>query len=93
MTRKIKSLIESAKRKIRKNKIRPPSDGSMVNVIYRSSSESGNGYHYQVDYICDKRFNKNPYIFACSWKPGEKFGAPSFRGAREYIPKFIKRKK
>lgn len=59
--------IREAQRKIRLNRIRRPSDGGMINVIDKYTR---NG-KWQVEYIFDTRFRKNPYIAAFYFKCGE----------------------
>jgi hypothetical protein len=85
------TLIESAKRKIRRNKIRPPSDGMMLNILYfrGDKNKKRHGFcHYQVEYIHDERFFKKPYIAAYGWaKPPKGSEYAPYRQSQEYVPR------
>jgi len=56
--------IKSALRKIKRNKIKTPSDGSMINIINKFTRKG----KWQVEYINDSRFFRHPYIAAYFFK-------------------------
>ena len=63
------TLITKAHAKaVRKSKCRAtdrPSDGSFVSLV----CEDMVGYHIQVEWVHDTRFNPKPWIVAYAWGP------------------------
>lgn len=59
-----RNQIKRAIRKIRRNKIKCPSDGMMVNIISKYT-RSGK---WQVEYIRDSRMFRRPYVAAYFFK-------------------------
>lgn len=55
-------------------KLSPPSDGMLVNLIYETLR---NGWHYQVEYVHDTRFDPRPYVEVYAFAPPRRFHARS----------------
>ena len=72
--------IQAAIRQIKRNKIKPCSDGGMINII---SEYTRNG-KWQVEYIHDTRFFKHPYIAA--------FFFSKYKGQQEHMADYVKYK-
>lgn len=51
-------MLKRAINKIKRNKIRKPSEGMFSNILYEDSRRG----HWQVEYAYDLRINKNPFI-------------------------------
>lgn len=60
----MRKMLAAALRKIRRNKIRPPSDGMLIPVIDRYTRRG----KWQVEYIHDQRFARKPYLTAFFFK-------------------------
>jgi hypothetical protein len=60
-------MIRLAIDKIRKEKIKPCSDGGMINIIYKRTRKG----QWQVEYIHDTRFTPLPYLAAYFFRKNE----------------------
>ncbi len=60
----MRKMLNSALRKIRRNKIRPPSEGSLLVVIDKYTRRG----KWQVEYVRDQRFCINPFVTAYFFK-------------------------
>lgn len=63
-TPKMRSLFAEGKRIAKKR--RAPGDGTLVGLLNRDDSQ---GWHYQVDWIHDTRWNPRPYITVFAFSP------------------------
>lgn len=59
---KMRKALKRAAKKVGK----PPSDGSMLSLLYGDINKDGE--HWQVEYIHDTRFRPEPYIAAYRWR-------------------------
>jgi hypothetical protein len=65
-SKKMKLLLERGKRLAKRRPNRRPSDGMMTGLI----NENGlRGWHYQVEWIHDTRFEPKPWIVAYAFSP------------------------
>ena len=58
---------------------RPPHDGYLISLVYKTLR---NGWHYQVEWINDTRFDPKPKIVVYAFAPPRDFSA---RSATHYL--------
>ena len=63
-SKKMRSLLARGKRRATKN--RRPGDGGMTGLVNETAK---NGWHYQVEWVHDTRFEPLPWIVAYALKP------------------------
>ena len=63
-SRRMRDLLAEGVRKSKR--MRPPSDGTMTSLVYLTLK---NGWHYQVEWVHDQRFQKEPWIIAYAFPP------------------------
>ena len=71
----VRALKRAARKRVRA-KVKVPSDGTMVSLLYGDVFKDGD--HWQVEYVHDTRMHPEPYISAWRWKGG-------FNGTRSYL--------
>lgn len=50
---------------------KPPSDGSMVNLVHQNGGYSR--HHFQVEWVHDTRFRPKPWVVVYLWEKGTNF--------------------
>ena len=71
----MRSLLARGKRIAKRNPKRCPSDGGMIGLI---NENSPNGWHWQVEWINDTRFQPKPWIIAYGFSPRSRGSADYF---------------
>ena len=69
-SKKMRALLAAGIRKSKRQK--PPSDGYMVSLIYKTEK---NGWHYQVEWVHDTRFEPKPIVKVYAFAPPRDFCA------------------
>lgn len=72
-SKRMKALLARGRRKARGK--RPPSDGMMLGLI---NENLPNGWHYQVEWVHDTRFEPKPWIVAYGFSPRSRGTADYF---------------
>lgn len=67
-------LLNSGKRNIRRNKVKPPYEGTFWPLFCKQLK---NGWYYQVDYVHDNRMCNKPYVIVWGFKPPKVMWAKS----------------
>lgn len=69
---RMRKLLSQGLAKARK--VKRPHEGMMRSLIYKTLR---NGWHYQVEYICDHRNRPRPCVVVYAFKPPADFTARS----------------